>query len=185
LDACAEDEADGDDRQQEACRHIAVMNRYAVALCRNPVQAEDLVQEALARALTGIGGFRPGAPMLPWLLRILHNVYASDRRRRRDEAAPLESEDHRAAKTPVAEQRVEGAELLHLLWRLPDEQRAAVTLVCFDELSYAEAAGVLGVPKGTLMSRLARGRAALRALVEAEVPEDKRARLRVIRGSAS
>jgi len=174
-----------DDLQQEACRHIAVMNRYAVALCRDPVQADDLVQEALARALSGITGFRRGAPMLPWLLRILHNVHVSHARRRRNNEVGLDGHEDSVSEAPVAEQRVEGSELLQLLWTLPESQRAAVTLVCLDELTYAEAAGVLAIPKGTLTSRLARGRAALRALVEAEAPPVSRARLRVIKGSGS
>lgn len=172
-----------DDVRQQACRHIAAMKRYAVALCRDPVHADDLVQEALVRALAGIAGYRREAPMLPWLLRILHNVYVSDRRRRggRNDAAPLDEHEHAVAERPVAEERVQGSQLLRLLWTLPEEQRAAVSLVCLDELSYAEAASVLGVPKGTLMSRLARGRAALRALAEENTP-DIRARLRVIGG---
>ncbi|MGF1627655.1 MAG: sigma-70 family RNA polymerase sigma factor [Alphaproteobacteria bacterium] len=174
-----------DDLQQEACRHIAVMKRYAVALSRDPVRAEDLVQDALARALAGIAGFRRGSPMLPWLLRILHNVYVSDRRRRPEDPASLDDHENHAAEAPVAEERVQGSQLLRLLWTLPDDQRAAVTLVCLDELSYAQAADVLGIPKGTLMSRLARGRAALRALVEADTSDIGRGKLRVIGGSRS
>ena len=168
------------DVRQQATRHIAVMKRYAVALCRDPVRADDLVQEALVRALAGIAGYRRQAPMLPWLLRILHNVYVSDRRRGRGDHAPLHEHEDAAAERPVAEDRVQGSQLLRMLWTLPEEQRAAVSLVCLDELSYAEAASVLGIPKGTLMSRLARGRAALRALVEDRDAADLRGRLRVI-----
>ena len=170
---------------QETCRHIAVMKRYAVALCRDPVRADDLVQEALTRAVEGIAGYRPGAPMLPWLLRIVHNVHVSDRRRRDFHAASLDGLEDVPASGLSAEQQVENAQLLHLLWSLPEDQRAAVSLVCLDELSYAEAAGVLGIPKGTLMSRLARGRAALRAFVDADATTGQKVRLRVVGGSGS
>jgi RNA polymerase sigma-70 factor (ECF subfamily) len=169
------------DVRQQATRHIAAMKRYAVALCRDPVRADDLVQEALARALTGIASYRREAPMLPWLLRILHNVYVSDRRRPRGDEAPLHEHEDAVAENAVAEERVQGSQLLRLLWTLPEEQRAAVSLICLDELSYAEAASVLGIPKGTLMSRLARGRAALRALAEAG-EAGPRARLRIVGG---
>lgn len=161
------------------------MKRYAVALCRDPAAADDLVQEALARALAGIDGYRREAPMLPWLLRILHNVYVSERRRRAADATPLEHHPQLAAGEPSAEQQVHATQLLRLLWALPEDQRAAVSLVCLDELSYAEAADVLGIPRGTLMSRLARGRTALRALIDGDDAGDGRARLRIVGGSGT
>ena len=174
-----------DEAYAEACRHIATMKRYAVALCRDPVRADDLVQEALARALAGMPSFRRGVPMLPWLLRILHNVHVSDRRCRSHDALPLDGREDAVAEGPVAEQSVERSQLLRLLWTLPEDQRAAVTLICLDELTYGEAAEVLGIPLGTLTSRLARGRAALRAMAEGEAAPGRPARLRLVRGMRS
>jgi RNA polymerase sigma-70 factor, ECF subfamily len=174
-----------EDAYAEACHHIAAMKRYAVALCRDPVRADDLVQEALARALAAMPGFRRGAPMLPWLLRILHNVHVDDRRSRSHDVLPLEGWEDALAENPVAEQSVESSQLLRLLWTLPEDQRAAVGLVCLDELTYVEAAEVLGIPPGTLMSRLARGRAALRALAEGEEAPRRPARLRLVKGARS
>lgn len=172
-----------DELKREACRHITVMHRYAIALCRDRVRADDIVQEALAKALSGLGGFRRGAPMRPWLLRVVHNVFVSEARRAGIEPAQFDEESDRAATAPVAEQAIESGRILRLLASLPMDQRSAVTLVCIDDHSYAEAAAVLGIPKGTLMSRLARGRAALRALLDADDHAEAKSRLRIVGGS--
>jgi RNA polymerase sigma-70 factor (ECF subfamily) len=139
--------------------------RYALLLTRNADQAEDLVQEALARAIAGARTWRPGADLRRWLLAIVHNVHASRQRRLRLElAAAREASDTLSVATPEPQgDRVHLTETIAALMALPAEQREPLVLVAFEGLSYRDAAEILGLPVGTLMSRLARGREALRA----------------------
>ncbi|MEQ9814958.1 MAG: sigma-70 family RNA polymerase sigma factor [Azospirillaceae bacterium] len=136
---------------------LPALRRYAMVLTRNAADRDDLVQETLAAALASVRGFDRARPLLPWLLRIQHNLFVTSWRRRR--AAPPEIpasvDDHVTL-------RAEVREVLRALTTLAEEQRHAIALIALEELSYAEAAEVLGIPRGTLMSRLARGRQALR-----------------------
>jgi RNA polymerase sigma-70 factor (ECF subfamily) len=145
--------------------HLPALRRYALALARDPDRAEDLVQEALLRALAGARTWRPGRAPLPWLLAILHNAHVSRGRRRALEAAAAEEAARRGPAAVAAPQpeRVHLGQTVAALMRLPEEQRAALVLTAVEGLSYKDAAEVLGVPVGTLMSRLGRGREALRA----------------------
>jgi RNA polymerase sigma-70 factor, ECF subfamily len=148
--------------------HLGVLRRYALVLTRDGDQAEDLVQEALLRAIAGAATWLPGADLRPWLLSIVHNTHVSRRRRRLVEAAgaaELAAAGGAAVAPPVQLHRVELAQTVAALWGLPDDQREVLALVAIDGLSYKDAAEILGVPLGTLMSRLARARAALRRAV--------------------
>jgi len=159
--------------------HVIGLRKYALALCRNRDEAEDLVQESLTRAIAGAGSFRPDLPLRPWLFRILKNAFLNGRRARSREqegaGGSLESE---ASMVAPQETRYELARVLEALERLPLDQRQVLRLVALEELSYAEAAATLGIPIGTLMSRLARGREGLRRMVEGE----HRPRLEVVGG---
>lgn len=132
------------------------LGRIARRLCGDAALAEDLTQETACRALAASETFRVGAAARPWLLRILHNTWVSHlRRRRREVALP---EGLAAAPAPARD----GALVARALDALPPAQRAVVVLVDLEESSYVEAAGALGVPVGTVMSRLHRARRALR-----------------------
>lgn len=149
---------------------IPGLRRYARALTGDPGAADDLVQDCLVRALSRFHLWRSGSDLRAWLFTILHNVHANQARRRSRQPAvvPL-SETVGEPTTPAAQDA--GLEIRRLgeaLGRLPDEQRAAVLLVGLEQLTYGEAAAVLGVPLGTLMSRLHRGRARLRGLMSGE-----------------
>ena len=144
---------------------LGALRRYALVLTRDRDAAEDLVQESLARAIAGARTWRPGHDLRRWLLAIVHNTHVSRRRRERTEAAALERAGWLAEGVAPAAQaeRVLLGETVAALLALPEEQREALVLVAFDGVAYRDAADILGVPLGTLMSRLARGREALRA----------------------
>ena len=152
--------------REEIADHVRSLRRYALVLTRDGDEAEDLVQEALTKALSGASLFSPERDLRVWLFSILHNAHVSRLRRQRtaQNAKPyLAQDDSRpASQTSHMELR----QVLDCLEKLPDDQRRAVALVGLESMSYAQAAKVLGVPMGTLMSRLARGREALRRMTE-------------------
>jgi RNA polymerase sigma-70 factor (ECF subfamily) len=147
---------------------LGVLRRYARTLARESDAAEDLVQTALLRALERRGSFRADGNLRGWLLAILHNAFVdAERARRAERAREAAVVELRPAATPaVQEGVVRLGQIRTAFLALPEEQRAALHLVAIEGLSYRAAADVLGVPQGTLMSRIARARAALRALEE-------------------
>lgn len=152
---------------------IPRLRRYARALTHQQALADDLVQDALERSWARRAQWRPGTDLRAWVFTILHNVFISDVRRVRL-ASPLSESDsaqhhHDRSAEPAALFDLERA-----LARLQPDQRAVVLLVGLEEMSYREAAEVLGVPAGTIMSRLARGRARLRELMD-EPPRQSQA----------
>ncbi|HVA22432.1 MAG TPA: sigma-70 family RNA polymerase sigma factor [Candidatus Micrarchaeia archaeon] len=161
-------------RSFEACvlPEVAVLLRVAGSLTEQPCDAEDLVQETLLRAYRAIDRF-DGAHPRAWLLTILRHAAASRARRRRPEtlsdldpaatAAADRASVAGAGPEEVVLTRQFDATVARALQRLPERMRRVVELVDLDQLSYAEAASALGVPPGTVMSRLHRGRRRMRA----------------------
>ncbi|BDT67951.1 ECF RNA polymerase sigma factor EcfG [Comamonadaceae bacterium OS-1] len=142
------------------------LRRYARALVRNREDADDLVQDTLERAWTKASLWRGVADMRAWLFGIMHNLHADGQRRPR--LATVELDDV-TPESPVAANHSERLEVLDLqaaLALLPHEQQEILLLVALEDMAYAEIASTLGVPIGTVMSRLSRGRERLRALVE-------------------
>jgi len=151
----------------EAC--IPALRRYATALLRNREDADDLVHDCLVRALDKLHTRRDDADVRAWLFTIMHNLFISQLRRARARPARASlDETHEAAMSVRADQesRLNWRDLLRGLNRLPVEQRTVILLVSVEDLSYAEAASVLGIPVGPGMARLARGRERLRQLTE-------------------
>lgn len=151
------------------------LRRYALALSRDEAEAEDLVQEALMRGHEKRRSFRPGADMKRWLFSILRNGFLDKRRSRK---AEMRREGAFAALAPEAmdppqESAVRLAQLRAGFLELPEEQREALSLVAVEGLTYAEAAEVAEVPLGTMMSRVARARAQLRAFEEGRAAAPK------------
>jgi RNA polymerase sigma-70 factor, ECF subfamily len=153
--------------EQHVVPEIEVLLRVAKSLCRTEADAEDLVQETLVRAYRAIDRF-DGRHARAWLLTILRNTHINSHRRRRPELL-----DRREANSdrhePVAADRADAAidasftaEVERALGELDDAFRLVVQLVDIDGLSYAEAASALGVPTGTVMSRLHRARSRVR-----------------------
>ncbi|MBM3558461.1 MAG: sigma-70 family RNA polymerase sigma factor [Alphaproteobacteria bacterium] len=148
----------GKDLRSDISGHVDQLRRYALVLTRNPDAAADLVQETLLRAIAAADTFQPGSDLRKWLFAILDNNWVSDRRR----AAVRIAGDALAQPSPVEPagqaDHVFLTQTLAALARLPDDQRAAVVLVAVYGIGYRDAADILGIPVGTLMSRLARGR---------------------------
>ena len=150
--------------------HIAGLRRYAFALTGSRLEAEDLVQETLARAIAGAGSFRRSGNLRAWLFSIMHNAFISAMRRRQL-AERAQNEGWPEPVQPATQlTRLEMRDVLEALVRLPEAQRAAISLVAIEEFTYQDAARIMGVPLGTLMSRLARGREAVRRAVDSSRP---------------
>jgi RNA polymerase sigma-70 factor (ECF subfamily) len=145
---------------------IDVLLRVARSLTRHHAEAEDLVQDTLVHAYRGIGGFDGRFPRA-WLMTILRNTHINRNRRRRPEllddperAERLSAEEHADGMTTpdaIIERQFDAA-IVTALESLDERFRAVLELVDVDGLSYKEAAAVLGVPVGTVMSRLHRAR---------------------------
>lgn len=140
------------------------LRRFARGLAGNATDADDLVQAACVKALVSADGWTIGTRLDSWLYRIVHTTWLDElRRRRHRESAGLDEAEEQAGDDVVAhvEARLRLEEVERLMADLPVEQRAVMLLICVEGLGYREAAAVLGVPVGTVMSRLARARAAL------------------------
>jgi RNA polymerase sigma-70 factor (ECF subfamily) len=145
------------------------LRRLAYALTRSPAEADDLTQGSVERILRGRAQWRPGTRFDAWAFRIMRNLWIDTARaqsRARSRLAPEEAGlEVGHDPEPQLDARADLARLMKALGQLPAEQREAVALVAIDGLGYAEAAGVLGLPIGTVSTRVARGRRALLALV--------------------
>ncbi|TPJ37164.1 sigma-70 family RNA polymerase sigma factor [Mesorhizobium sp. B2-8-3] len=147
---------------------IPALRRYARGLLHDPTSADDLLQDCLERVITHWQQ-RRGEHSRAWVFTILHNLAINRLRQasRRGQHIPLEeiSDDllvHRATQ----EDGLRGAEIMSALQQLPEEQRSVLLLISVEDLAYAEAAEVLAIPIGTVMSRLSRGRERLRQILE-------------------
>jgi RNA polymerase sigma-70 factor, ECF subfamily len=159
--------------------HLETLRRYARVLTRNGTEADDLVQGALLRALEGQASFRKGSDLRVWLMSILHNHHI-DRLRSKSAATARETAWADLAPgfaPPAGEHAARLEQLRTALMALPEDQREALHLVAIEGLSVAEAADVLSVPAGTVMSRVGRARAALRRWEDGLMEQTKRIRL--------
>lgn len=142
------------------------LRRFARSLAGDPADADDLVQLALERAWARIGQWQQERGLEGWLFGIVRNAFLDEQRSRqrsRERFVPEVLGEQVGERTDEA-QDVQAA-IRDAMSRLPEEQRSAVALVLVEGLSYREAAGALGIPEGTLTSRLARGRAAMQAIL--------------------
>ena len=145
---------------------VPALRRYARALTRNADRADDLVQDCIERAIRKEALWKPTGPLKAWLFRILLNLYRNELRtsRRRGQHVPVETLLVEPAVAPSQPGRIARSEMARAIDTLAPEQREALLLVVLEGMSYAEAAESIGVPIGTLMSRLGRARAALRTM---------------------
>lgn len=158
--------------EREALPHIDRLYGYALRFADDRSQAEDWVQDAYLKAFRGWHSYRPGTNIRAWLLTILRNTIISDRRRkRRVEPVDFADAERYSLYEQLRETDPEGDffdglvsnHVVEALARLPEKLREAVVLSDLEGLSYAEVAEVLGVPVGTVKSRLFRGRRVLQA----------------------
>lgn len=155
------------DTYSEIEAEIPRLRRYARALTRDVPAADDLVQDCLTRALGKLHLWQKGTDLRAWLFTILHNQYVNYVRRsvREGAAVGLSDSEPLLTRAPQQGQRLELRDLERAIAKLPEEQRSAILLVGLEGMRYEEVAAVLGVPVGTIRSRLSRGREALRRLV--------------------
>ena len=138
--------------------------RYACSLTRNRDAADDLVQDCIERALRKRLLWIPGRPLKPWLTKIMLNLYRDNwRRNARYSAVPLDFIEDVAAQDTSIATRLELREIWQKLETIPPEQSQALLAVVIGGLSYDDAAYSLGIPRGTLMSRIARARSKLKS----------------------
>jgi RNA polymerase sigma-70 factor, ECF subfamily len=146
---------------------IPALRRYAWAMLRNESDADDLVQDCLLRALDRIDTFRTDGELRPWLFTIMHNLYVSRwRRNRRHAQVMADDADADLAVSPSQPASMEVRDVLRGLDTLPDDQRQVLLLAAVEGFHYDEVARMLGVPTGTVMSRLSRARDRLRDFIE-------------------
>ncbi|OAP31932.1 sigma-70 family RNA polymerase sigma factor [Sphingobium fuliginis] len=161
---------------------LVAMRRYARSLTRDEQDADDVVQDAIVRAIERQETFQPDRDRRRWLLAIVHNVFFSAKRREASEAR----RNSRFAETlvdrlePGQEEHARLVQIARQFAALPEHHRAVLHLTAIEGFSYQQAAETLGVPVGTVMSRLARARAALR---EREQGQQGATGLRLIGGS--
>jgi RNA polymerase sigma-70 factor (ECF subfamily) len=170
----------------DAERWIPRLRRYALALTGTREAADDLTQDALERAWRKRTLWQPGTDLRAWLFTVMHNVYVNGVRSARaieslDEEGPAADAVHALQAGSAADGDVVRSELRAALALLAPEQREVVLLVGLEQMSYAEAAAVLDVPIGTVMSRLARGRERLRVLLDAGIQSAGAAVLRRVK----
>lgn len=154
------------DGSAEIVNHVGALRRYARALVGNPTDADDLVQECLTRVLAQMRAWREVRDVRAYLFTTLHNVFIDNGRRKRSAGGEVPIDDALGYLVTPATQgiRLEVRDMIDALGQLPREQREVVLLVGVEGMSYVEAANTIGVPIGTVMSRLSRGREALRQL---------------------
>jgi RNA polymerase sigma-70 factor (ECF subfamily) len=155
--------------RQQLLGAIPRLRRYARSLVFDLGQADDLVQTALERALVHWRQFDPRRDLVLWLLAIAHNAWLDALRR--DRHLDVVSPERVAEALDASDRRHEPdvglqIDLADALARLSPDQRSAILLVVVEQLAYAEAALVLGVPEGTVMSRVSRARAQMRAWLD-------------------
>ena len=141
------------------------MRRFASGLARNPVDADDLCQATIERALISRQQWQEGTRLDSWMYRIMRNLWIDETRSRsrRDKTFADEDAGLNVGAMGAQEAGVELSNVDRAMRTLPDEQREAVMLVLVEGYKYAEAAEIVGCPIGTLTSRLLRGREALMA----------------------
>lgn len=148
------------------------LRRFAISLTANRADADDLVQDTVERALRSLHQWQRGTRLDSWMFRIAQNLWIDQRRARRVREIVVDDPDA-AARVAVdgvreVESKLAFADMVRAFAELPEDQRVVTALVLVDGMSYREAADVLGVPIGTVTSRLARARTALAARVFGE-----------------
>lgn len=173
--------------EQQVRPYLAQLHQAALRMTRNATDAEDLVQETLAKAYVAFNQFTPGTNLRAWLHKILSNAFVNNYRKARREPALAPARDmpdgwqqEDDAFAPVARSaeaealdRLGDSEVLRALRDLPSDFRTAVYLADIEGYPYREVAAMMGTPIGTVMSRLHRGRDRLRRALAAYGPQGR------------
>jgi RNA polymerase sigma-70 factor (ECF subfamily) len=156
-------------------QHIPRLRRYAWALVRDGARADDLVQDTLVRAIAKEHLWQPGTNLAGWLFTLMHHQNVNTVRRALREGTTVDVERClELAATTDPEASCKLRELDRALASLPDQQRQVLLLVGLEGLPYEDAASILGIPVGTVRSRLSRARDSLRRLMDRSEDEERR-----------
>lgn len=150
----------------ELIQHIPRLRRYARALVRDASRADDLVQDTLERALVKLDLWRPDSDLRAWLFTLMHNLFVNQVRSIGNQPVCELDEANDVPVSGGQNEAMTARDIHAALARLPDEQREVMLLVGLEQFAYADAARILGVPLGTVMSRLSRARERMRQLLE-------------------
>lgn len=141
------------------------LKRFAMSLCRRNDVADDLVQITAERAFKAQEQFDRATRLEAWLFRIMRNAWIDMVRRNKTRGTEIDATDARDLPSFDGVRDIEAKLMLTqtnaALQELPEDQREVIVLVCMEQMTYSEASGILGIPAGTVMSRLSRGRIAL------------------------
>jgi RNA polymerase sigma factor (sigma-70 family) len=151
--------------RSQVIEQLPGLRRYARALTGDPWAADDLVQDTLERACAKWQLWLAGTDLRAWLFTLMHNLYVNQKRSVQPVGAAQLDDIQSELPAPEGD-RDSAMDLTRCLQRLPDDQRAVLLLVTLEDMSYQEAAKVLGIPIGTVMSRLSRARSRLRELMD-------------------
>jgi RNA polymerase sigma-70 factor (ECF subfamily) len=165
--------AQSPDLGRQLIEHIPALRRYARVLARTADQADDLVQDCLERALSRSSLYQSNTNLRAWLFTILRNIAITQTRKeklRRIYASERIAMERRVA-APSQTDMVTLKDSLRLLGSLSNGEQEAVTLLGLKDMSYDEAAGISGLPVGTMKSRLSRGRQRLRTLMDPQADD--------------
>ena len=157
--------------ESELAELLPRLRRFAFTLSRSAADADDLTQATIERALKSRDQWQPGTRLDSWAYRIMRNLWidTARARSRRDKVEAPEEEAERVGEDPTAsmDATVDLSRMVAAMERLPDEQREVVALILIEGFGYRETAEMLGLPIGTVSSRLVRGRTALLEMVGA------------------
>lgn len=153
------------------------LRRFAWVLSRDAVESDDLVQTTIEKCLAKQDHWQAGTRLDSWMYRIMRNTWIDETRfrarRRQTTGAQAEAEAIADPLIAEPETRLQALSVEAAVAELPPEQREVVALVLIDGLAYRDASAVLGIPIGTLTSRLSRARAALAARLEPELHDER------------
>lgn len=162
--------------EKELVSLLPRFRRFALGLTRNASDADDLVQASIEKAVARIEQWEPGSRLDSWVFRIIQTTHIDQIRGRKRNDRFLEVVENNSELSHDGERAIEARNTLdavrHAIFNLPEEQRTVIMLVSVEGLSYKEAAETLGIPMGTLTSRLVRGRNALMHMMSFPEGED-------------
>lgn len=160
----------GGKKRFDVMGHLPLLRRYARSLTRHDANAEDLVHDTLVRAYGREAESSDGRSIRDWLLSLTYRTFIDGWRSRRSEDARVEQYTALLPRDapPLQTEHVGLRQIGDALEQLPDEQRSVLHLVLIEGMAYEEVAALLEIPVGTVMSRLSRGRAALRQAYQAK-----------------
>ena len=166
---------------QQLLTWLPRLRRYARALVNNRDDADDLVQDTLERAWAKAGLWQGVSDMRAWLFSIMHNLHVDGVRRPKLHTVTMDDDTPEVPVAATQGERLAVLDLQAALDLLPVEQKEILLLVALEDMAYADVAQALGIPIGTVMSRLSRGRERLRGLMESKEGRAEPARLKVVK----